>query len=542
MKNNSDSSRDSLNRRTFLRSGAVTETALILTSKDTAKSAPHPDPFPLLETGITEMAAGLQSGRWTVKDLTQWYLHRIESIDSSGPSLGSVIEVNPEALAIAEVLDKERKVRGSRGPLHGIPILLKDNLDTADRMKTTAGSLALKDAPPPQADAFLVGKLRKAGALILGKTNLSEWANFRSTRSISGWSGRGGQTRNPYALDRNPSGSSSGSAVAVAANLCAAAIGTETDGSIVSPANNCGVVGLKPTVGLLSRSGIIPIAHSQDTAGPITRSVRDAAILLSILAGSDPRDLLTQSTPAGLSPDYTRFLAADGLKGARIGILQNLLGKHTHVDKIMKNAWDTLRRSGATLVEVVHRSQPYEDAELEVLLYEFKTGLNGYLQARGGSVDDLTSLIAFNEKYRAAEMPYFEQEILLQAQEKGPLTEKKYLEALAACRKLCRSEGLDVLMVKNRLDALAAPTGSPAWLTDPINGDSYGISCSTPAAVAGYPHITVPAGFVFGLPVGLSFFGRPWSEPMLIQFAYAFEQTTRIRRPPQFAAGASTGA
>jgi amidase len=395
----------------------------------------------------------------------------------------------------------------------------------------------LADAPKPGSDAFLVQRLRAAGAVLLGKTNLSEWANLRSTRSSSGWSGRGGQTRNPYALDRSPSGSSSGSGAAVAACLCAVAVGTETDGSIVSPANANGLVGLKPTVGLVSRSGIIPISHTQDTAGPMTRTVRDAAILLGILTGRDPGDPATRDADAKREPDYTRFLAKDGLKGARLGVVKNLLGLHAHVDAVLLPALEVLKAQGATLVEVELKTTAYDDAEFEVLLYEFKADLNAYLVGRSGAVKDLAGLMAFDEAHRAAEMPFFGQELLQQAQAKGPLTDPSYLKALVTCAQARRD--ITGLLEQHHLQALVGPTGGPAWLIDHVNGDSSGPSFSSPAAVAGCPHITVPAGFAFGLPLGLSFVGGPWQEGILLKLAYGFEQATLARRAPRFAATAA---
>jgi amidase len=460
------------------------------------------------------------------------YRARIRALDQAGPKLNSVIELNPEALAIAQALDAERKAGKVRGPLHGIPVLLKDNLDTADRMKTTAGSLALVDAPAPRSDAFVVQRLREAGAVILGKTNLSEWANLRSTRSSSGWSARGGQTRNPYALDRSPSGSSSGSGAAVAASLCTAAVGTETDGSVVSPASAQGLVGLKPTVGLLSRGGIIPISSTQDTAGPMTRTVRDAALLLGAMAGSDPKDSATREADGRREADYTRFLVKDGLKGARLGLVKNQLGVHAHVDAVMVRAQATLKAQGAELVEVELKSAAYEEAELEVLLFEFRAGLNAYFAGRGGAVKDVAGLVAFNEARKAEEMPFFGQELLLQTQAKGPLTDPAYLKALETCAQALKD--IQGLLEKHRLQALVAPTGGPAWLIDHLNGDAFGPSFSTPAAVAGCPHLTVPAGFAFGLPIGLSFVAGPWQEGILLKLGYAFEQATMARRAPRF--------
>ena len=483
------------------------------------------------EATVDQIQAALASGRSTGKSLTARYLSRIAALDSK---LRSVIETNPDALTLAQALDAERKSRGARGPLHGIPVLVKDNIDSADRMKTTAGSLALLAAPPPAKDAFVVRRLREAGAVLLGKTNLSEWANFRSRQSSSGWSGRGGQTRNPYALDRDPSGSSSGSAVAVAASLCAVAVGTETNGSIVSPARACGIVGLKPTVGLVSRSGIIPIAHSMDTAGPMARTVKDAAILLSAMAGKDPEDPAT----AGCQPaeDYTVFLDSGGLRGARIGLARSFFGDNPRVDGLIKAAIEILKAKGAVLVDPAELGSAgaYSEASYQVMLYEFKADLEAYLARRGGPVRTLAELIAWNEAHKNRELPLFGQDILVTAQAKGPLSEEAYLKALEKARRMAGPEGIDAVMDKHRLDALVAPTGGPAALIDPLYGSRGVGSCSTPAAVAGYPHITVPAGFVRGLPVGLSFFGRAWSEPVLIKLAYAFEQATNHRRPPRY--------
>jgi amidase len=480
----------------------------------------------------------MESGRFTARSITDLYLARIEEIDKKGPSLNSVIEVNPEARTIADALDAERKSGKTRGPLHGIPILIKDNIATRDRMQTTAGSLALAGSVPPE-DAFLVRRLREAGAVIIGKTNLSEWANFRSSRSTSGWSGRGGQTRNPYALDRNPCGSSSGSGAAAAASLCAAAVGTETDGSIVCPATTNGIVGIKPTLGLVSRSGVVPIAHSQDTAGPMARTVADAAALLAALAGADSKDAATLNPRAPAAIDYGKFLDPNGLQGARIGVVRGFFGFHDKVDKLMEARLEDLKKLGAVLVDPVDfdKNKRVDDSEFEVLLYEFKADLNAYLAWLGPSapVRSLKEIIDFNERFRDKEMPYFGQELFLQAEAKGPLTDKAYRNALAKNLRLTRTEGIDALMGKHKLDALLAPTGGPAWTTDLVNGDHYsGGGCSTPPAVSGYPHITVPAGFVFGLPIGLSFFGRAWSEPILIKLAFAFEQATKARHPPKF--------
>ena len=494
-------------------------------------------PFELSETTIADLADAMRSGKQTSRSLVEAYLARIEALDRRGPALRSVIELNPDAVATADALDRERTEKGPRGPLHGVPVLVKDNIDTADRMATTAGSLALVGARPP-ADAFVVRRLRVAGAVLLGKTNLSEWANIRCSTSTSGWSGRGGLTKNPYALDRNPCGSSSGSAAAVAANLCAAAVGTETDGSVVSPASACGIVGIKPTVGLLSRTGIIPIAHSQDTAGPMTRTVRDAALLLGALAGIDTEDAATAESRAKAPPDFTKFLDPKGLSGARIGVSRNYFGFHDMVDGVMAVALDAMRKEGATLVDPadIPNAGKLADPELTVLLCELKADLNAYLARLGPSapVRTLKDVIAFNERHARDEMPYFGQNTFLRAEAKGPLTSKEYLDALATCRRLSRAEGIDAVMEKQKLDALVAPTLGPACVTDLVNGDRWLGESSTAAAVAGYPAITVPAGYVFGLPVGISFFGRAWSEPALLRIAFAFEQTTKHRHPPRF--------
>jgi len=520
-------------RRAFLGVSLATGAAALLGADP--KAARVPRRLVLEEATVESLQAGMAAGHWTSAELVRSYQARIRALDQAGPQLRAVLQLNPDAPAIAAALDAERKAGKVRGPLHGIPVLLKDNLDTADQMLTTAGSLALVDAPAPKEDAFVVRQLRAAGAVILGKTNLSEWANLRSTRSSSGWSGRGGQTRNPYALDRSPSGSSSGSGAAVAANLCAVAVGTETDGSVVSPANANGLVGLKPTVGLVSRSGIIPISHTQDTAGPMARTVRDAALLLGAMTGADARDTATAGAPA--RQDYTRFLVRDGLRGARLGVVKNLLGVHAHVDAVLLPALEVLKAQGATLVEVELKSAAYDDAELEVLLFEFKAGLNTYLGGRGGKVKDLASLVAFNEARKAEEMPFFGQELLSQTQAKGPLSEPAYRKALETCGQARRE--LLALLDQHQLQALVGPTGAPAWLIDHLNGDSSSLSFSTPAAVAGCPHLTVPAGLAAGLPVGLSFVGAPWQEGLLLKLGYAFEQATRARRAPQYL---STGA
>jgi amidase len=531
-------------RRGFLAAGLSAGLAAAALPAFTGAAHAGEQPFELDETTIADLQESMRSGKTTARSLAEKYLGRIEAIDRKGPTLRSVIEVNPDALELADALDKERKEKGPRGPLHGIPVLIKDNIDTADRMATTAGSLALVGARPPQ-DAFLVTRLRQAGALLLGKTNLSEWANIRCSYSTSGWSGRGGLTRNPWALDRNPSGSSSGSGVAVAANLCAVAVGTETDGSIVSPSSVNGIVGIKPTVGLVSRRGVIPISHTQDTAGPMARTVRDAAVLLGVLAGVDADDKATAAGDGKAAADYTKFLDPKGLKGARIGVARNYFGFHDAVDAVMAEALDVLKQQGATLIDPAElpNMDKIGDAETTVLHFELKAGLAAYF-ARLGSrapVRSLKDVIAFNDKERKKEMPYFGQNSFLKAEATGALTDKEYLDALATCRRLSREEGIDAVMGKHKLDALLAPTEGPAWLTDLVDGDRSLASSSTAAAAAGYPSVTMPAGFVFGLPVGISFFGRAWSEPVLLRLAYAFEQATKVRKPPRFAATAALG-
>ena len=489
------------------------------------------------ELSVHQIQERMESGELTAAALVERFLERIEAIDRNGPSLNSVLELNPAALAIADSLDVERAANGPRGPLHGVPMLLKGNIDTADQMTTTAGSLALEGSKP-RCDAFLVEQLRLSGAVILGKANLSEWANFRSTHSTSGWSSQGGQTRNPHVLDRNPCGSSSGSAVAVAADLCTGAVGTETDGSVVCPSHANGIVGIKPTLGLVSRSGVIPIAHSQDTAGPMARSVADAAIMLGAMRGLDPRDPITKYAREAAKADYGQFLVSEGLKGARIGVARNFFGYDSRVDAIIEHAVEHMSRLGAIIVDPadVVTAEDFGEDEVEVLLYEFKADLDSYLAGLGprAPVRSMAEAIAFNEANADRVMPYFGQERMLAAQEKGPLSSKEYMEARQTCLRLARDEGIDATLQKHELDAIVAPTGGPAWLTDLVNGDHYGGASSSPAAVAGYPNITVPAGTVVGLPVGISFFGSAFQEPTLIKLAYAFEQATQARVTPHF--------
>ena len=488
------------------------------------------------EKSITQLQEAMRSGVMTSRAIVEAYRARISEMDHD---LRSVLELNPDALAIADAMDAERKTKGVRGPLHGIPILLKDNVATADKMETTAGSLALVGARPPR-DAFVAERLRAAGAVILGKTNLSEWANFRSTHASSGWSGRGGQCRNPYALDRSPSGSSSGSATAVASSFCAAAIGSETNGSIVSPAATCSLVGIKPTVGLVSRSAIIPISRTQDTAGPIARTVTDAAILLGAIAGADPRDAATTVPGAQRATNYAAGLDANALRGMRIGVpREQYFGYSTSADSVTQHALDLMKEHGATIVDPVpiEKMGDVGEAESDVLLYEFKAGINEYLASLGAGshVRTLADLIAFNTAHKDTEMPYFGQELFEKAEKCGPLTDTKYLRALAKSRTNTRARGIDAIMNAHKLDALVAPTNGPAWLIDLVNGDADSGGSSSPAAEAGYPSITVPAGYAFGLPVGISFFGRAWSEAKLIRIAYAFEQAANARRAPTYA-------
>lgn len=547
--------RTSMDRRTLLRYAAGGAAAAVSGIRPSVGATPEPSravtpsdpaagiaPFELDELSFLDLQKRMETGAETARSITAKYLARIEALDRRGPELRSVLETNPDALPIADALDKERKAGHLRGPLHGVPILLKDNIGTADRMTTTAGSLALEGSIPA-ADSAVARRLREAGAILIGKANMSEWANFRSAHASSGWSGRGGQCRNPYALDRNPSGSSSGSGAATAANLCAAAIGSETDGSVVSPSNNCGLVGIKPTLGLVSRTGIIPIAHSQDTAGPMARTVADAAHLLAALAGPDPADPATHDAAGRL--DVKKTLAGGRLEGIRIGVpRKGLFGQCPPADRIVDEAIADLRRLGAEIVDPadIDTIADFGPTEQEVLLYEFKTDLNTYLAGLPGPPAarprTLAALIAFNDAHRDREMPYFGQELFLQAEKKGPLTDKAYRDALETNHRLTRTEGIDKTMDRHKLDALVAPTSGPASLIDLINGD-YGPGGSTTfPAVAGYPDVTVPAGYSFGLPVGISFFGRAWSDEKLIRIAHAYEQATRHRRAPKFLATA----
>ena len=493
-------------------------------------------PIKLEEVDAWSLQTAMSQGKLTSRQITQGYLARIAALDKK---INSVIEINPDALAIASETDRARRQARLRSPLHGIPVLIKDNIDTADKMKTTAGSLALADAPTPKRDAFVAQKLREAGAVILGKTNLSEWANFRDGSSISGWSGRGRQTHNPYVLDRNACGSSSGTGAAIAASLAAVGVGTETDGSIVCPSSICGIVGIKPTVGLVSRSGIIPISATQDTAGPMCRSVADAAALLTVLAGMDPNDEATATLGKRVPIDYTAYLKVDGLRGARIGVARDYYGKSADVDAIIDASLAVIKRLGATVVEIkIPNLGKYDDAENTVLQYEFKDGINRYLAGRGGRMRNLDDLIRFNNDNSAKEMPYFKQSIFEASQKRGDLKSKEYRDALEMCRKLSREDGIDAIMKKEKLDAIVAHSNSPTWLIDTVNGDCFSsyIGSSTPAAVAGYPAITLPAGFLKELPIGITFMGGAWQEAALIRMAFAYEQATKARRAPKYLA------
>jgi amidase len=543
-------------RRAFLRAGTVATAAsavypalasarvvdptLAASVAESSRKDDFKKDFELDEITIDGVQAAFQSGQHSSRSLTEKYLARIQEIDKAGPMLNSVIEINPDALQIAEALDRERNAKGARGPLHGIPILIKDNIDTGDRMNTTAGSLALV-ASRPARDGFVAAQLRKAGAVILGKTNLSEWANIRSSHSTSGWSGRGGLTRNPYALDRNPCGSSSGTGAGVSANLCIAGVGTETDGSVVCPSSANGLVGLKPTVGLVSRSGIIPISQSQDTAGPMARTVRDVAMMLSAMAGIDAEDSATANSAGKIFPDYATFLDPAGLNGARLGVVRKYFGFNDAVDQLMERLIGEMRHAGAEIIDPadIPTIGKFDDSEMTVLLYELKADLAAYLARRGETsignpIKSLKDVIDFNERNRDREMPFFGQDIFLKAEQKGPLTSKEYLDAVEMNHRLSRADGIDFIMDKFKLDALLAPTGGPAWVTDLINGDHAAGGSSSAAAVAGYPNINVTAGYLWGLPVGISFFGRAWSEPTLLKIAYSFEQSTKARQKPRF--------
>ncbi|MFW6289645.1 MAG: amidase [Mariniphaga sp.] len=527
-----------MKRRTFFKSTILSGSAVALTGLSgcntstgkTTEAAIDPD-FELNETTINELQQKMTAGETTARTICRKYLDRISQIDGH---LRSVIELNPDAPDIADRLDQERQNGKVRGPLHGIPVMIKDNINTGDRMKTSAGSLALENHNPAE-DAYIINKLREAGAVLLGKTNLSEWANFRSTSSSSGWSGRGGQVRNPYYLDRNPCGSSSGTGVAVSSNLCTIGIGTETNGSIVCPSGVNGVVGIKPTLGLWSRRGIIPIAHSQDTAGPMARNVTDAAILLGALAAFDDNDAQTHIEKGKTYNDYTQFLQTD-IKAMRIGIASGMSGFHTGVGSLFSNALEVFKAAGAELVEDVtfEHQQKWGEASWQVLLYEFKADLNHYLETYHAPVKSLAALIEFNKQNADREMPWFGQEIFESAQEKGDLKSEEYIKALNDMKHFSGKEGIDAAMEKHRLDAIIAPTNGPAWNIDWVNGDHFAGSSSSPAAMSGYPNITVPMGFVHGLPIGLSIFGKAWSEPVLLRVAYAFEQATQHRKAPEF--------
>jgi amidase len=537
-----------MQRRNFLKSGSLAVltlgsigTAAANTSLDPEKfpsinKTPFEDKFELNEATVQDLQKMMQDKQYTSRELTSLYLDRIKKIDRTGPELNSVIELNKDALQIADAMDQERASGKVRGLLHGIPVLIKDNINTGDQMHTTAGASALSDNVAKE-DAFIIARLRAAGAVLLGKTNLSEWANFRSSRSTSAWSSRGGQTKNPYVLDRNPSGSSAGSGTAVAANLCALAIGTETDGSVVSPASVNGLVGIKPTVGLWSRSGIIPISITQDTAGPMTRTVADAAILLGALTGIDPNDAHTLRSKGKFKKDYTPFLNAEGLKGKRLGVEKAALKQdNTAVTDLLNTALDTLRSKGAEIVEIdlIKELKGIGNAEFTVLLYEFKAGVNNYLRTANSKVKTLADVIAYNKEHEKEAMPFFKQETLELAQQKGNLETSEYLDALKKSRDFTRSV-IDRTIKTHRLDAIIGPTNGFAVCIDLVNGDyDNGFSFSSPAAKAGYPHITVPMGSWHELPMGLSFFGLPYTEAELITLAYAYEQASKKRTAPQF--------
>ena len=540
-----DLSNSTFSRRDFLYGSTIPPLAAAGLSscgfnQKTTGEPPEKDySFELDEIGIRELARAFEDGKYSSQEITRLYLERIEALDHAGPELHSIIEINPDALQIAGDLDRERKEKGPRSPLHGIPVVVKDNIDTHDRMTTTAGSLALEGSIPAR-DSEVARRLKEAGAIILAKANLSEWANFRSFTSSSGWSARGGQCRNPYILDRSPCGSSSGSAVTVSANLCPVAIGTETNGSIVCPSNANGIVGIKPTVGLVSRRGIVPISHNQDTAGPMARTVADAAALLNIVAGVDPEDPSTAEAGTRGRPDYTEFLKPDGLKGKRLGVAREYFDFHPKVEALMETALADLKRLGAELIDPVEfpDSKELGEASFNVMLYDFRVDLEEYLRGLPGENKPrtLAELIEFNENHRDREMPWFEQEIFLKALETKEVSEADYQKDLKKLLSFYRENGIDKLMDEHQLDAIIAPTGGPAWTIELIYGDHGGGGSSSPAARAGYPNITVPAGFIHDMPVGISFFGRAWSEPVLIETAYAYEQGTKHRKPPRFLA------
>jgi amidase len=522
-----------MNRRKFV--NASLTSALAMQQSLSAQSSAA---FELEEKTIDELASLMQSGHYTSRRITELYLARIDATNRKGPQLGAVIETDPDALAVADALDRERKQKGARGPLHGIPVLIKDNVGTAGRTHTSAGSLALADWTPPR-DAFLIQRLRAAGAVLLGKANMSEWAFWRSSRGVSGWSGRGGQARNPYALDRNPSGSSGGSGVAVSANLCAAAVGSDTGGSITYPSSANGVVGIRPTLGLVSRDGVIPVSETQDTAGPMARTVRDAAILLGAMTGVDPNDLATQPSAGRSSTDYTRFLTAGGLRGARLVVAREYFGINPGMDRVIEGSLEPLKKEGAILVDQTEglTGARYQRDMMEVLTYDFHANIDDYLKQLPAHfpVRSLKDLIAFNVKNQDREMPYFGQDLLERSLARGPRTEKRYQEARANCLRLGKTEGIDAALHRHNAIAIVAPSLTPASLTDWVTGDGFWSACTVPACVSGYPHITVPAGFVHGLPVGLSFFGAAWTEPVLLKLAYSFETASKARRKPAFA-------
>ena len=535
-----------MNRRNFvnstLASALVLPETMLQEKKAAAQSreveASHLAPFELDETTIDALSSAMQRGAYSARRLVELYLERIEQTNRQGPDLRAVIETDPDALAAAEALDRERKEKGARGPLHGIPILIKDNIDVAGRTHTSAGSLALADWTPSE-DAFQIQRLRAAGAVILGKANLSEWAFWRASRGVSGWSARGGQARNPYALDRTPSGSSGGSGVGASGNLCAAAVGSDTGGSIIYPASANGIVGIRPTLGLISRSGVIPVSETHDTTGPMARTVRDAAILLGALTGVDPNDKASQASAGKAYTDYTRFLQPGSLRGARLVVAREYFGVHEGTDRVLEASLDLLRKEGAILLDQTDRlgSHAYAADMLEVFSYDFKPNLNAYLSRLPEKfpVRSLADLIAFNKEHREQEMPYFGQDLLEQSQEKGPRTEKRYRDARARSLRLARTEGIDYVLAKHQAQAIVAPTLTPAALIDWVTGDGFSSACTIPACVAGYPHVTVPAGFFRGLPIGISFFGTAWSEPVLLKLAYSFEQVSKARRKPAFA-------